>query len=270
MDILTDTQHRALAFIDECNRSGYQPDDEEVMAWLLSPGPRRPTAGFEHNVSRLVAATLSGLGGLLEGGSPGETPLEHLRRLSWARGQRLTLTPLGTALLRSAERSSQDAADIDVVVLDRDDPLSYPTLVQHLAKAGRALLVDPYLRLEDLHMVLTATDIERVLISKQYKGSTDVRQAMSVYLTAASREIHVRASADSDVHDRLVVGPDEVHMIGTSINAVAAGSSSSLLIPIPEPGGQAMRTKANEWWAAAEVVLAPPPPPALETGRGSK
>ena len=42
MQIVGDTQHAILAFVDACNRNHYEPTASEVQVWLESPLPREP------------------------------------------------------------------------------------------------------------------------------------------------------------------------------------------------------------------------------------
>ncbi len=129
-----------------------------------------------------------------------------------------------------------------------------------LATAGPALLVDPYLRLEQLHDLVVGTDVERVLISKQQKDSKSIRAGIATYLgnVMQPRTVQVRASADSDVHDRVLVGEDgAVHLLGTSLNAIKTGSASTVLVRLPDVAATAQRQRAEAWWRDAEPVQQP-------------
>lgn len=85
--------------------------------------------------------------------NPAESMIQHLIRLTWLEevspvaGETpgLRLTDLGRALLRDVETEDEHEADVSVVVLGRDDPLAYPTLIGQFATAGHGLLVDPIL-----------------------------------------------------------------------------------------------------------------------------
>lgn len=93
---------------------------------------------------------------------PAETMIEHLVRLTWLEeigaprdeDPGLRLTNLGRALIRDVEMDMENDEDVSVVVLGREDPLAYPTLVGQLAASGEGLLVDPYLKLPDLHTIV--------------------------------------------------------------------------------------------------------------------
>jgi len=104
---------------------------------------------------------------------PVETLLEHLIRLTWLEevpapsggGPGLRLTNLGRALLRDAEADDHVDEDVKVVLLGKEGPLAYPTLVGQLAAAGRGLLVDAYLKLADVHTIVVSTQLTRLLVS---------------------------------------------------------------------------------------------------------
>jgi hypothetical protein len=111
--------------------------------------------------SRSILSSLLGEKVLVKEGTPAEygpaIPAENivdcLVRLKWVNKDdhgTLGLTPLGRALLRNHETAESTTEAYDVVVLDSHDELSYPMLIRTLAEVGEALLIDPYLRLEQL------------------------------------------------------------------------------------------------------------------------
>ena len=266
MKIATEDQHRCLAFIDACNRSGFFPTSDEVQLWIANPAPRGVTARSKlamfgsHNIARAF------LGGLYEV-EDAEDRIDHLTRLQWVRREPnggLNLTALGRALLVAAERSDEEAEDSLVVLLGRDDPLAYPRLIGHLASIGPALLVDPYFKIEQLMPLLTGTEIDRILVSKQYAKSKETRAALAVALTSTTlpRPIEVRATTDDSVHDRLVITATSVETIGASLNAIAASTVTTVITPVPGSAADAVRAVAEGWWAEAEIVG---PPPADDT-----
>lgn len=184
--------------------------------------------------------------------------MEHAIRMFWVVDEAgLALTRLGRALLSASQRQHEGESGSDVVVLDRKDPLAYATLIGRLASFGAATLVDPYLRLDQLHDLVTQTKLMRVLVSKQHKGSAEVLSGMAVYLGGRGddRKVEVRASADTDVHDRMVLTPDgSVHLLGYSLNGIEGGNASTLLIELPKPAAEGQAAKIDQWWTAAEVV----------------
>jgi hypothetical protein len=254
VEILTETQHRALAFVGACVRSGYKPTFEEVGLWLDKPRPLGGT--LSGLLGGSIMATLATAFG--DARITGNNQLKHLVMLGWiAESQgRLSITPLGRALLTSAEAVESAETEGVVMVLDTDDQFAYAKLIGHLNQAGEGLLVDPYFRLPQLMTILTGTSINRVLISKQHRTSRVDRAELTVALAspALPRKIEIRASSDDAQHDRLIVGEDgKVWMLGSSLNSV--GRVHTALVPLPFNESAPFRDRAQRLWDAAEPLL---------------
>jgi len=194
----------------------------------------------------------------------GETLLQHLVRLTWleqipAPGDRdpgLRLTDLGRALLRDVEADGETDEDVSVVLLGREDPLAYPILIGQLAAAGRGLLVDPYLKLADVHMIVVSTQLTRLLVSGR-ANNKGVMSSMQAYLDSSSlgRRVEVRASAE--LHDRVLLADDgDVLTLGTSLNGV--GRTTTVMTPIPSPAREPLRGEYERLWTEATLVGPPP------------
>ncbi len=195
-----------------------------------------------------------------------ETAVAHLCRIGWLTEPNedeavLQATPLGVALLREAERSDIDETDVSVVVLGREDPLAYPTLIDQLASVGAGLLVDPYLRLDQVHQVVVSTGLTRVLLSGK-SAQFAVRAALSTYLDSPSLSRPVEVRGSCDLHDRLLLADDgKVYTLGTSLNGV--GRTTTVFSPLPSVAAATLQEEYNRLWAAAELVG---PAPADQTG----
>jgi len=191
---------------------------------------------------------------------PAETEVEHLLRLTWLEevsaphgGETgLRLTDLGRALLRNAETDEESDEDVSVVVLGREDPLAYPILVGQIAAAGTGLLVDPYLKLADLHTIVVSTQLTRLLVSGKPNNRSAVA-AMEAYLGSQSlpRSIEVRSS--SGLHDRVLIADDgDVLTVGTSLNGI--GRTTTVMTPIPSPARESLRHEYERLWSEAALV----------------
>lgn len=186
-----------------------------------------------------------------------ETDVAHAKKCEWiteSRG-RISLTSTGRALLKGSEKLADEGGNVEVVILKADDPLAYPKLIGALASYGDALLVDPYLGLEELDQITNGTSISRVLVSNS-KRTEPKRKGMAAYLasTQLTRDIEVRAS--DGLHDRQVFTEDKkVFMLGTSLNGV--GKSTTMLSPVPEPGASAMNDHYSTLWDAAVSIALP-------------
>jgi hypothetical protein len=146
-------------------------------------------------------------------------------------------------------------------MLGRDDPLAYPTLFSELMKAGAGLLIDPYVRVEQLHLIVTQTQLARILIKK---CSDSDLSAIEVYLTAhLPRPIEVRLTSDPRVHDRLILWGDgsTAQTMGASVNTVERGTGT-VVSQLPDAVASAMHAEAEAWWTAATPMPRMPSPPA--------
>lgn len=185
---------------------------------------------------------------------PAEGDVEHLVRIGWlvqvSKGshERVRLSDLGRALLTSAQNSVDDEGGVGLVILDRDDPLSYPRLVARLNDVGDGLLVDPYLELSDLHNIVVSTQIERVMIGSGPRNQKRV-VGISTYLASVPhRPIEVRTS--EELHDRVAISTaGEVLTIGTSINGLS--KHTTMIAPVPSVGARALVNYYDELWERA-------------------
>jgi len=118
-------------------------------------------------------------------------------------------------------------------------PLAYPILVGQLAAAGPGLLVDPYLKLADLHTIVVSTQLTRLLVS----GKTNNRGEVGAMLAclgkgSLSRRVEVRSS--TGLHDRVLMADDgDVLTVGTSLNGV--GKTTTVVSPMPSPARESLR-----------------------------
>jgi len=192
--------------------------------------------------------------------TPAETMIGHLVRLTWLAESRapsdgepgLRLTELGRALLRDAESGDESEEDVSVVVLGREDPLAYPILVGQLAAAGPGLLVDPYLKLADLHTILVSTQLTRLLVSGKTNNRGEVG-AMQAYLGKGSLSRRVEVRSSTGLHDRVLIADDgDVITVGTSLNSV--GRTTTVMSPLPSPARESLRDEFERAWADATLV----------------
>lgn len=303
MDIVTPVQHHALAFVSECNRSGYRPSSVEIETWLSNPDPKEgiyrteavksPTRSLEaaaigeNAIDRMLKGMLAEHSERLRSAvrdlypssrlpkdlwaprtrrvevTPPETTVAHLIRLQWlacdehtTRGDEVRMTELGDSLLAAAERDEPQYGDVDLVVLDRDDPLAYPKLVARLHDVGEGLLVDPYLEVSALHTLLTSTRLARVLVLDNGRNGSKLAALTTLLAsTRLPRKIEVRSSPD--LHDRVIVSAEgEVLTIGSSINGLHKHTTA--LVQVPAPGAATMKNYYERLWSAATPLGASP------------
>lgn len=177
-----------------------------------------------------------------------------MQRLSWlAKDDRggLTLTPLSRALLRADVLEQMDEDNAQVVVLGGDDPLAYGRLLGHIAEAGDVLVVDSWLKPEQLLDLLTRTDATRFLVCGTRRSEEVAMQAI-LALPDWPAGIELRKTAPKTLHDRYLVSDSVVYSLGTSLNSV--GQNPTLLIQLPEIAADPVRAAAEAWWAGADVL----------------
>lgn len=274
MDVVTEQQHRALAFVSACESSGYRPTPAELAGWLNNPTPRSAVHSqpswfsYADVFARMSFAVTGWEGEVVE---PEETVAEHLVRIHWLKlhdDDRLGLTRLGAALHAAVGRAMLTETATTVVVLGKDDPLAYPSLIAVLSEAADGFLLDPYIKVNQLFHLIQHTKIKRVLVKKM-RSTESALAAMSVLLSGPNlpRQLEVRCTEDPKFHDRWIVGADgTVKTIGASMNAVQGGTPT-VISPIPECAVAGIVAQSQAWWAAAtplwpETTGEPPEPAA--------
>lgn len=193
-----------------------------------------------------------------------ETFTAYLQRLGWVAvdDELVEITALGSAVLRASEQQQRDVGTESLeVIIDPDNPFAYATVWSALAAQGPGLLVDPYLRLEqlaDLHAFGAAT---RLLISPTAFAGPNGRAVYERALTAFDGKLSVRLSRD--LHDRYYLtdnGP--VLMLGVSLNGI--GRKISVLTTLSAVAGDAIRSLVERQWGSAELVEASASAPTLD------
>ena len=295
-----DSQYRLLSFIAACNRSSYNPTSKEVMLWFNNPKPTEAEYRTVPGLAALVGAgppsgLMTSMADLVMGRfgynarldalysdrkelvKAAETRIEHMVRIGWLEvvgsgigdGERrgLGLTGLGEALIRDRDREVSADDDVTVVVLGRNDPLAYPLLIGRFSAAGAGLLVDAYLKLENLHDMVALTGLTRFLVSGKPENKKVV-DSMRAYLASPSivRPVEVRAS--KGLHDRyLIADAGAVLTLGTSINGV--GRTTTAMTEMPETAADALRDEYERLWGEA-VLVGPQPDEAVDGGEAEK
>ncbi len=188
--------------------------------------------------------------------SPAETLIEHLTRIGWLRchgadGEtRVELSALGRALLRHVSAAGREE-DLQVVMLDRDDPVAYPLLVGYLAELGTGLLVDPYLKVRNFQDLTQHTKVNRVLMRND---GTQVKEFATISLLAAAADSPIEVRASERLHDRYFI-PSEgtARSIGTSLNGVGR-KYATVFSTVPAEAEAAVREYHQALWEAAAPV----------------
>lgn len=234
----------------------YEPS--ESVQRMIDTITGRQLQSIHESLSAIASRYITGPRTRRELVKEAETVIDHLIRLTWLEtvtvsGRTgLRLTELGRALLHNREYETATQPDVSVVVLEGDDPLAYPFLVGQLAEAGEGLLIDPYLKLDALHRIVTSTRLTRLLVSGKPGNRAEVA-AMQTYLDSQSLARHVEVRASTEVHDRILLTDDgTVLTLGTSLNSV--GRTTTVLTPMPSNAGAFLRNTSEEIWGNATLV----------------
>lgn len=249
MEILTERQHKTLAFIAAANRGGYSPSSDEVELWLGKPSPDRRGGMINNFISEDWAGMLRIINGVVE------STTEHLISIGWVEdsdSENLRLTPLGRALLTATETTREGPGE--VVVLHHENALSYSSLMGELAGIGGAILVDPYLELEALLDLHEHTEVHKALVGNK-KSYRQRRAKMATFLgTVENASMEVRFA--DDLHDRLVVADDDrVWTLGMSLNTIQKRQSVTVLTPMPESAAHVLAAEVRQVWEDSEKLV---------------
>lgn len=243
MKILNEQQHRALAYVRCCETGGHAADKADVARWLNKPQPLSPLD---------IAAGLTVLRELQ--GTSGKQVVEHAVSVGWLMSgtPAAKLTPLGRAVLQGLEIEAADTDQVQFVVIDKDDPLSYPLLVGALADLGKAMLIDPYLEVQHLDELMRRTSINKFLIRQE--GGDSRRSAITTYLSSPAVSGMVSVRTAPGLHDRLVIADDgRAFSLGISLNGIH--KHLSMFVPVPSQAAPALQNHyASLWERGAELV----------------
>jgi hypothetical protein len=130
MEVMSATQHRIVAFIDACNRGGYQPTKTQIERWLEDPEPLSPLFGESSAWRRLM-----GLGWI----SPNAAAhIDHLVHMMWINetSKRYSSTSLGRTLLTATDQAELEQSSSGTVVIDSADPFAYARVIGQVAQTG--------------------------------------------------------------------------------------------------------------------------------------
>lgn len=247
VEVVDGAAQRVLEYVAMLQRQGYRPSESEVEAFGNSPKRREPT-----NLNEMFGRSVRPSPFFL---SDGETYIDYFRRLGWIRIREsgVELTKLSLAMLRdlnSPSVSSQTQSFIEVVVKP-DDKLSFTKLLHQFNNLGDALLVDPWLKLEQFMEVAEYTPVTRILTSARAFGSISQRKIYQRALSAVDGRIEVRYI--DALHDRHYI-PDvgNIWMLGVSLNGVA--KNVSVLTQLGDESSASLRDAYEKFWNDATVL----------------
>ncbi len=248
MELVDEDAHAALAYVDAMARQGYRLSVSEFEAYATARSRRVSASPLLSNLW-LVGSTFAG--------KP-EPIVDWLSRLGWikADGRRraVTLTELGRAVLRELEQREISSETPLEVTLSPEDPIAYARAIERIASHDKALLVDPYFRLDDLLPVAMNTGVTRLLTSERGNDGRKRVGAIGVGVQRLSLEHPFEVRVTDSIHDRFVIpatGP--VDSLGISIGGI--GRRLSVMVRIGSPVADTIREEHERAWEAASKLV---------------
>jgi hypothetical protein len=246
----------ALVYLTALDAQGYSPTVEELEVYARQPHRRGPvlTGGVFGSGLSAIAATVAEAVKGTKTAVPGEAITDYLFRVKWASNEdgRVVITQLGRAVRKAVE--SQDISDDQVVVLEPGDPVALGRVVEHFARSGNALLVDPYFRLDHLMLVVGRTVLTRVLTSERVDTADLQGLRTGIEQLTLTRPFEVRV-AGRELHDRYLIPPTgSVTYLGSSMNGI--GHVVTAMARISDGADELRRTYEEIWTEATSLAHA--------------
>lgn len=250
MNIADEIGHRTLNYISALNHQGYKVSVGELNAYIESPTRR---SRLSINFTEAFKKSLLGL----------ESVVDHFQRIGWIKrtalkkgipsdADKVELTKLGSAVLKSLKKQELTAEPSPVIVLKAEDFLSYSRVISKISEFNEGLLADPYFRIDNLPDLIDHTSCDRILTSERIQKRDKV--ALTVALKEVTKKkIEIRVSNAKDFHDRFIIpqsGP--VIFVGTSINSI--NQKFSVIGEISEPAAGEIRKAYEKFWDDAKPL----------------
>lgn len=218
MEIIGESSHRILAYIEAMNRQGCPLTRAQVDAYAEGWAPTRTITG--PSAYRLYLEDL----GSMEQDTVTEAMTAYLLRLGWINLKDVnvvTPTRLGLAVLREANspQPASDAGSTLEIVIDPSNPFAYAQLMAKITSLGDCLIVDPYLDEQQLLTLAGFTNVTRILT-----GDKNLKAKGPVFglVLHAAPHLEVRTVQQGELHDRFAIpAHGSVYMLGSSLNSIA-------------------------------------------------
>ncbi|MFE6254556.1 hypothetical protein [Agromyces sp. NPDC057865] len=254
MSLIDEDLQLVLAYIAAANRAGADLSTDNLRAFADNPRPRPALSRTPFNQN--AASFIQTLSQFVETIREAEHVVDYLTRVAWIdiTAARVTLTPLGRAVLAAAERPipADPSNEPLTVIIDPHDPLSYARIFDLMTAYGRGLLVDPYLSLDGLADLISISEVDRALTSdRNQRRRLDL---LAHGLGAAQTPPEVRTVAAEQLHDRFFI-PDDgpVFVLGSSLNTIS--KRPGVVTPVADPNaGSAIRETYARIWNSSEPL----------------
>lgn len=261
MEIIGETAHRLLTYVEAVTRQGHVLTVEELSAYedgwepKVTFSPNGQFAGMIAALQQLSRAASASMG-TSDAGTERESFIDFLGRVRWLRVSDGTveITSLGKAVLREANAPlpPSDVGSTLEVVIDPNDPFAYAQLVSRISGFDECLIVDPYLDLDQLMMLSSVSSVNRILTSNK-RSKTNV-PVFAVALGVAPH-LELRMAEEKLLHDRIVIPAEgSALMLGSSLASITR--RFGVATPLEETSSRLIRDEYNKIWDSAKVIEA--------------
>ena len=257
MEIIGESAHRILAYVEAVGRQGHSLSRKEFNAYAEQWNQKVTEAG-DGELARSLAILASGITSALYGSGRRqvESMFSYLSRVQWIAevDESVRITALGKAVLREANTPvpDSDAASTLEVVIDPENPFAYAQLMAKIAGLGECMIVDPYLDPDQLLTLATFPSVTRILTSNY--ESKKKSPAFGVILASASAShLQLRMVDRKHLHDRIVMpSQGSALVLGSSLNSIAR--RFGVATPLEESSSRLILAKYDAIWAEATPI----------------
>lgn len=260
MEIIGESAHRMLAYVEAVNRQNHPLTEGEFVAYADGWDQKVTVSGGATTLAATYASLQSAATFALWGSGRREVEplLSYLVRLKWmvTDGSHVDITKLGKAVLREAN-SPLPASDVGStleVIIDPDNPFAYAQLMARIGSFDACMVVDPYLEQDQLLTLATFPSVRRILTSNN--NSKRKAPAFAVVLSSAPH-LELRMVEQKVLHDRIVM-PSEgsALMLGSSLNSITR--RFGVATPLEESSSRMILKHYEEIWSGAVPVEGAP------------
>lgn len=255
MDIVGESAHRLLMYVEAVRRQGHVLSKAEFEAYAGSWQPRvtKPVdwASFRF-LSEMDEETAESV---LDRRRIKESMLDFMVRVRWmtCKGGEVDITALGRAVLREANSPlpESDTGSTVEVVIDPNDPFAYAQLMSKIAGFDSCMVIDPYLDVEQLLTLANFHTVTRILT-----GTSKLNQISPMFGLMAEKVPHlaVRSLTQNELHDRFIIPTQgSVYMLGSSLNSIT--KRFGVATTLEASSSKLIAAHYDRLWAKAEPML---------------
>lgn len=258
MEIIGESAHRMLAYVEAVRRQGHGLTEAEFEAYADGWDQRFMVQAKGMSYTEAMSRGQRMMNRLIDGSGSRvwEPMLHYLCRVKWLSLQsgQVDITALGKSVLREANAPLPDSnvSSTLEVIIDPENPFAYAQLMARIGSFDECMVVDPYLDQDQLLTLATFASVTRILTSNY--DSKKKAPAFGVVLASESAaHLQLRTVEPKLLHDRIVI-PSEgsALMLGSSLNSIAR--RFGVATPLEESSSRLILAKYNAIWEDATPI----------------